>query len=65
MAYLVTVLHELCQVKKRLCDLSNVLGGESQLNAADELILLVLTQLRPTGQKGCIEQVSAGQLRHL
>lgn len=51
------MLHELCQVEQSLCDLSDVLGGESQLNATDELILLVLTQLRPTRQEGRVEQV--------
>lgn len=54
---LVTVLHELCQVEQSLRDLRDVLGGEGQLDAADELVLLVFTQLGPTRQEGGVEQV--------
>lgn len=57
-SHLVTVLHELRQVQQRLCDLGDVLRGESQLDAADELVLLVLAQLGPTRQKRRVEQVS-------
>lgn len=55
--HLVTVLHKLGQVEQGLRDLSDVLRGESQLDAADQFVLLVLTQLRPAGQEGGIEQV--------
>ena len=58
--YLVAVLHELGQVEQRLGDLSDVLGGEGQLDAADQLVLLVLAQLRPAGQERRVEQVPGG-----
>jgi len=60
-ADLVAVLHELGQVEQSLRDLGDVLGGEGQLDAADELILLVLAQLGPTRQEGGVEQVSVGK----
>jgi hypothetical protein len=51
------VFHELSQVQEGLCDFSNVLRSESQLNTPDELILLVFIQLRPAGHKGSIEEI--------
>lgn len=45
--YLVTMLHEFCQVQESLSDFCNILRGQGQLNAPDQLILLVLIQLRP------------------
>lgn len=56
-SHLVTVFHELSQVQEGLCDFSNVLRSESQLNTPDELILLVFIQLRPAGHKGSIEEI--------
>lgn len=56
--HLVAVLHELSQVEKRLSDLGDVLGGQRQLDAADELVLLVLAQLGPTREEGGVEEVS-------
>lgn len=58
--HLVAVLHELGQVEQRLSDLGDVLGGQRQLNAADELVLLILAQLGPTGEEGGVEQVPVG-----
>lgn len=56
-SHLVTVFHELSQVQEGLCDFSNVLRSQSQLNAPDELILLVFIQFRPAGHKRSIEEI--------
>lgn len=58
--HLVAVLHELSQVEQRLSDLCDVLGGQRQLDAADELVLLILAQLGPAGEEGSIEEVPVG-----
>lgn len=58
--HLVAVLHELSQVEQRLSDLCDVLGGQRQLDAADELILLILAQLGPAGEEGGVEEVPVG-----
>lgn len=62
-SHLVAVLHELSQVEQRLSDLGDVLGGQGQLDAADELVLLILAQLGPTGEEGSVEEVPDGQGR--
>lgn len=56
-AHLVTVFHELSQVQEGLCDFGDVLRSEGQLNASDELILLVFIQFRPAGHKRSIEEI--------
>lgn len=56
-SHLVTVFHELSQVQEGLCDFSDVLRSESQLNAPDELVLLVFIQFRPAGHKRGIEEI--------
>lgn len=56
--YLVTVLHEFCQVQESLSDLCNILRSQGQLNASDQLILLVFIQLRPAWNKSSIEEIS-------
>lgn len=58
--HLVAVLHELGQVEQRLSDLGDVLRGQRQLDAADELVLLILAQLGPTGEEGSVEEVPVG-----
>lgn len=58
--HLVTVLHELSQVEQCLSDLGDVLGGQCQLDAADELVLLVFAQFGPTGEERGVEEVSVG-----
>lgn len=58
--HLVAVLHELSQVEQRLSDLGDVLGSQRQLDAADELVLLILAQLGPTGEEGGVEEVPVG-----
>lgn len=63
LANLVAVLHELRQVEQSLRDLRDVLGGERQLDAADELVLLILAQLRPAREEGGVEQVPVNRGR--
>lgn len=42
-------------------DFCDVLGGEGQLDASDELILLVLIQLRPAGHKRSVKEIPEGR----
>lgn len=44
---LVAVLHEFCEIKQRLCDLSDILRSQSKLNTAYQFILLIFTELWP------------------
>lgn len=56
--YLVTVLHEFCQVQQSLSDFCNILRSQGQLNASNQLVLLVFIQFRPAWNKSSIEEVS-------
>lgn len=52
------MLHEHGQIEQGLGELDDVLGVEGQLDAADQLMVLVLTQLQPARQGGCNEQIT-------
>lgn len=55
--HLLAVLHELGEVEERLGDLGNVLVHERLLEVLNDLLLVVVRQVHPTGQEGRIEQV--------
>lgn len=51
------MLHELSQIEQGLGDLGNILRRQGQLDATDQLILLVFVQLGPARNKGRVEQI--------
>ena len=57
---LLAVFHELCKVEQCLCDFRDVGDRESQLEIGHQVLLLSRHQLHPTGDKGGIEQLTAG-----
>ena len=46
------VLHELSQVEYGLCDLRDVVSGESLFETSDQVLLPHCPQLHPAGDKG-------------
>ena len=54
---LLAVLHELGQVEHGLCDLRNVVLGESLFEVGHHVLLVRWTKLHPTWHKRCIEQL--------
>lgn len=55
--HLLAVLHELGEVEERLGDLGYVLVHQRLLEVLNDLLLVVVRQVHPTGQEGRIEQV--------
>ena len=55
------MFHKLCKVEECLCDLRDVGDRESQLQIAHQVLLLSRPQLHPAGDKGHIEQLTAGE----
>ena len=55
------VFHKLCKVEECRCDLRDVGDRERQLQIDHQVLLLSCPQLHPAGDKGHIQQLTAGE----
>lgn len=55
-----TVFHEFRKVEHRLCDLRDVLVGQSLLEVGDKMLLMHRPQLHPARHKRRIKQLPVG-----